>query len=180
MISQVASRYAEALFDLAEEENQTSEIYSELVEIKDIINSNRNLYDILRSPFISKEEKRNVVSSLFMGKILTNNMNFLRVLIDNDRTTEISSIVLSYKMLLNKKNNIAEGEVITAIPLNNEQILELEEKLSAKYNKKIKLTNKIDENILGGVLIKLGNEEIDGTVKSRLIDLKETLSQVIS
>ena len=57
---------------------------------------------------------------------------------------------------------------------------ELEGKLSAKYNKTIRLTNEIDESILGGALVKIGNEEIDGSIKSRLDDIKDTLSQVIS
>ena len=57
---------------------------------------------------------------------------------------------------------------------------ELESKLSAKYNKTIKLTNEIDESILGGALVKIGNEEIDGSIKTRLDGIKDTLSQVIS
>lgn len=180
MISQVASRYAEALFELADENGQTSEIYSEILDLNDVISSNKNLYDVLRSPFIVKDEKKNVASNLFADKVSKYAKNFLLVLIDSDRTTELSSIVQAYKAMLNDKLNIAEGEVRTAVPLTEEQISELETKLSAKYNKSIKLKNKIDKDILGGVLVRIGNEEIDGTVKSRLDGLKETLSQVIS
>lgn len=180
MISQAAIRYAQALFELAEEQNQTSEIYSEIVELNDVISSNRNLYDVLRSPFIGKDEKKSVVAELFAQSVHKDTKNFLMVLIDNDRTTELSSIVQAYKQMLNDKFNIAEGEVFTAIPLSPEQISELEKKLSAKYNKNVKLENKIDKGILGGVLVRIGNEEIDGTVKSRLSDLSEVLSQVIS
>ena len=60
------------------------------------------------------------------------------------------------------------------------QIKKLEEKLSQKYNKNVTLENKVDKSILGGVLVRLGNEEIDGTVKTRLSKVKEQLSQVIS
>ena len=180
MISQAAIRYAQALFELAEEQNQTSEIYSEIVELNDVISSNRNLYDVLRSPFIGKDEKKSVAAELFAQSVHKDTKNFLMVLIDNDRTTELSSIVQAYKQMLNDKFNIAEGEVFTAILLSPEQISELEKKLSAKYNKNVKLENKIDKGILGGVLVRIGNEEIDGTVKSRLSDLSEVLSQVIS
>lgn len=180
MISQVAIRYAQALFELAEEENQTSEVYSEIVDLNDVISSNKGLYDVLRSPFIGRDEKKKVVSELFSDKVQKNTKNFLMVLIDNDRTTELSSIVQSYKQMMNDKLNIAEGVVFTAIPLSPEQISELEKKLSAKYSKNVQLVNKIDKNILGGVLVRIGNEEIDGTVKSRLDGLSEKLSQVIS
>lgn len=180
MISQVAIRYAEALFQLAEEENNTLEIYSEISEMSNLIKTNTSLYDVLRSPFISRDEKRNVANEIFAGKVSKNSKNFLMVLIDNNRTTEFESVVLAYKDMLNDKQNVSEGKVITAIPLTNEQISELEEKLSARYNKSIKLVNEISEDIIGGVLVKIGNEEIDGTVKSRLGNLKEVLSQVIS
>ena len=180
MISQVAIRYAQALFELAEEENLTSEIYSEIIDLNEIISSNKNLYDVLRSPFIGREEKKEVVAKLFADKVHKDTKNFLMVLVDKDRTTELASIVQSYKQMMNDKFNIAEGKVYTAIPLSQEQISELEKKLSAKYNKNVQLVNKIDKDILGGVLVRIGNEEIDGTVKSRLDDLSEKLSQVIS
>ena len=64
--------------------------------------------------------------------------------------------------------------------MKKEEIKELEEKLSEKYNKNVTLENKVDKSILGGVLVRLGNEEIDGTVKTRLDKMKEQLSQVIS
>ncbi len=180
MISQVASRYAEALFQLAEEENKTSEVYSEIFEMNDLIKNNVNLYDVLRSPFISRDEKKNVADRIFTDSVSINSRNFLMVLIDNNRTTELDSIVLSFKNMLNDKNNVSEGKVITAIALTEEQLSELESNLSAKYNRSIKLVNEISEDIIGGVLVKIGNEEIDGTLKTRLDSLKEVLSQVIS
>lgn len=180
MISQVASRYAEALFQLAEEENKTSEVYSEIFEMNDLIKNNVDLYDVLRSPFISRDEKKNVADRIFTDSVSINSRNFLMVLIDNNRTTELDSIVLSFKNMLNDKNNVSEGKVITAIALTKEQLSELESNLSAKYNRSIKLVNEISEDIIGGVLVKIGNEEIDGTLKTRLDSLKEVLSQVIS
>nr|WP_297394653.1 F0F1 ATP synthase subunit delta [uncultured Peptostreptococcus sp.] len=180
MISQVASRYAEALFQLAEEENQLSQIYSEIEDLNKLILENTNLYDVLRSPFIGKDEKLSIADQLFTDKLSKNARNFLMVLIENSRTTELDSIVKSYKQMLDIKNNVAEGKVITAIALSPDKLVELEGKLSAKYNKTIKLTNEIDERILGGALVKIGNEEIDGSLKSRLEGIKDTLSQVIS
>ncbi|WAW15071.1 F0F1 ATP synthase subunit delta [Peptostreptococcus equinus] len=180
MKNQVATRYAQALFDLADEEKKISEIYQELTEILSLINSNSELKDVLKSPFVTKEEKRNIADQIFEGSLSKTTRNFMMVLIDNNRTIDLSSITVAYKELLNNKHNIEEGVVITAIPLSEDKISELEHKLSAKYNKNIKLTNKIDESIIGGALVKIGNEEIDGTVKSRLDDLKSDLSRVIS
>lgn len=180
MKNQVATRYAQALFDLADEENKISEIYEELDNVSKLIGSNRELEDVFRSPFVTREEKKNIADQVFNGSLSTITRNFFMVLIDNSRTVDLSSISVAYKELLNKKHNIEEGTVVTALPLSADKISELEQKLSAKYNKTIKLENKIDEGIIGGALVKIGNEEIDGTVKSRLDDLKSDLSRVIS
>nr|WP_314278454.1 F0F1 ATP synthase subunit delta [uncultured Peptostreptococcus sp.] len=180
MISQVASRYAEALFQLAEEENQLSQVYSELEDLNKVILDNKDLYDIFRSPFISRDEKLSIADNLFRDKLSKYILNFIMVLIENSRTRELDSIVKSYKQLLDTRNNVAEGKVITAIALSPDKLADLEGKLSAKYNKTIRLTNEIDESILGGALVKIGNEEIDGSLKSRLDGIKNTLSQVIS
>ena len=73
-----------------------------------------------------------------------------------------------------------EGVVITAVPMEGSELNALQAKLSTKYNKTVILKNEIDKSVLGGVLVRLGNEEIDGTVKYRLDKMKEQLSQVIS
>ncbi|MCQ4699372.1 F0F1 ATP synthase subunit delta, partial [Paeniclostridium sordellii] len=86
----------------------------------------------------------------------------------------------AYKALLNNKNNNLEGVVITAVPMEGSELNALQAKLSTKYNKTVILKNEIDKSVLGGVLVRLGNEEIDGTVKYRLDKMKEQLSQVIS
>ena len=150
MINVIADRYAQALFEVGEETQTTSELYQELSELVDIFNENKDLY------------------------------NFLKLVIDKDRISAIENMKESYKSLLNDKNNILEGTAITAVKLSDKEIKDLEKNLSIKYNKNVTLNNIVDETILGGVLVKLGNEEIDGTVRTRLSKMKNQLSQVIS
>ena len=150
MINVIADRYAQALFEVGEETQTTSELYQELSELVEIFNENKDLY------------------------------NFLKIVIDKDRISTIENIKESYKGLLNDKNNILEGTAITAVELSEKEIKDLEKNLSIKYNKNVTLNNIVDKTILGGVLVKLGNEEIDGTVKTRLSKMKKQLSQVIS
>lgn len=180
MMNVIANRYAEALFQIGEEEKLTDMLYQELSEIVNLIKVNQDLFSILKSPVISKKEKISLIDNIFEDKININIKNFFKILIEQDRISFISDISDSYKELLNEKNNILEGFVISAIPMKKEEIKELEEKLSEKYNKNVTLENKVDKSILGGVLVRLGNEEIDGTVKTRLDKMKEQLSQVIS
>ncbi|SCI36987.1 MULTISPECIES: F0F1 ATP synthase subunit delta [unclassified Romboutsia] len=180
MINVIASRYAEALFQVGEEEKLTDKLYTELSEIVNLFESNSELFSILKSPVISKNEKISIIENIFENKININVKNFLKILVEKNRISFVKDIASSYKELLNEKNNVLEGVAITAIQMSKEEIKKLEEKLSQKYNKNVTLENQVDKSILGGVLVRLGNEEIDGTVKTRLNKVKEQLSQVIS
>ena len=180
MIDVIANRYAEALFQLSEEENITKEIYSELNDVVDIVKSNKELENVLKSPLISKSEKVELIEKLFSDKINKHLKNFLKILVEKGRINSLKTIETTFKQLLNDKHNIIEGTVISAVPMEEKQIKDLEEKRSKKYNKNVTLENKVDESILGGVLVRLGNTQIDGSVKTRLDNIKDQLAQVIS
>lgn len=180
MINIIASRYAEALFQVGEESNSTTKLYEELNAVLDILKSDKNFYNVLKSPLISKSEKKEIIENVFNNRIENDLKNFFKILIDKERISYLELIQKSFKELLNEKNNIIEGKAITAIPMRKEEIKKLEENLSSKYNANIILENIVDKTILGGVLVRLGNKEIDGTIKTRLENLKQELSQVIS
>jgi F-type H+-transporting ATPase subunit delta len=180
MIDVVANRYAEALFQVGEETDSTTSLYEELKEVVDIVKENKDFYNILKSPLIGRSEKKDLIEKIFNDQISAHLKNFLKIMIDKDRILTLELVEKSFKTLLNEKNNIIEGIAITAIAMQEEEIEELEAKLSRKYNKTVTLKNQVDKSILGGVLVRLGNEEIDGTVKARLEKMKDQLSQVIS
>ena len=180
MIDVIANRYAEALFQLSEEENISKEIYSELHDVVQLIKENKDLDNVFKSPLVAKNEKIDLIEALFNEKINNNLKNFLKILDEKGRISSLQSIELTFKELLNEKHNILEGTVISAVSLTTEKVKELEETLSKKYNKNITLENKVDKSILGGVLVRLGNIQIDGSVKTRLDNIKDQLSQVIS
>ena len=180
MIDVLANRYAEALFQLSEEENITKEIYNELHDVVEVIKNNKELDNVLKSPLVAKNEKTQLIEALFNNKINNDLKNFLKILVEKGRISSLKSIELTFKELLNDKHNIIEGTVISAIALTEKQVKELEEKLSKKYNKNVTLENEVDQSILGGVLVRLGNTQIDGSVKTRLNNIKDQLTQVIS
>ena len=180
MIDVIANRYAEALFQLSEEENISKEIYSELHDVVQLIKENKDLDNVFKSPLVAKNEKIDLIEALFNEKINNNLKNFLKILVEKGRISSLKSIELTFKELLNDKHNIIEGTVISAIALTEKQVKELEEKLSKKYNKNVTLENEVDQSILGGVLVRLGNTQIDGSVKTRLNNIKDQLTQVIS
>ena len=179
MIDVIANRYAEALFQIGEEENKTDNLYNELKEVYSLMATNKDLNNVMKSPLVSKAEKIQLIDTLFAGKIDNDLKNFFKILIEKGRIASVKAIETTYKEMLNEKNNILEGYVVSAVPMDSAKIKELESELSKKYNKNVTLENKVDESVLGGVLVRLGNTEIDGTIKTRLDGLKDQLSQVI-
>ena len=149
MIDVIANRYAEALFQLSEEENITKEIYNELHDVVEVIKNNKELDNVLKSPLVAKNEKTQLIEALFNNKINNDLKNFLKILVEKGRISSLKSIELTFKELLNDKHNIIEGTVISAIALTEKQVKELEEKLSKKYNKNVTLENEVDQSILG-------------------------------
>ena len=130
MINVIADRYAQALFEVGEETQTTSELYQELSELVDILNENKDLYNFLKSPLIGREDKKNVMQNIFKNQLSDSMNNFLKVVIDKDRMSTIEYIKESYKSLLNDKNNILEGTAITAVELSEKEIKDLEKNLS--------------------------------------------------
>ncbi|MFI3209966.1 MAG: F0F1 ATP synthase subunit delta [Peptostreptococcaceae bacterium] len=175
----IASRYALALFEVCEETDSFDEIYSDLENVCAVLLENENLNGVLKSPIINREEKKNLLLKVFTD-INKTTKNFLQILIDKQRINVLSEIKIHFKKLINEKLNIIEGTAITAVKMSDDEINNLQEKLSNKYSKNVTLTNIVDETVIGGVLVRLGNEEIDGTVKANLAKLKDNLSQVIS
>ena len=97
MIDVIANRYAEALFQIGEEENKTDNLYNELKEVSSLITTNHELNNVMKSPLVSKKEKIQLIDTLFAGKIDNDLKNFLKILIEKGRITSISAIEATYK-----------------------------------------------------------------------------------
>ena len=130
MIDVIANRYAEALFQLSEEENISKEIYSELHDVVQLVKENKDLDNVFKSPLVAKNEKIDLIEALFNEKINNNLKNFLKILVEKGRISSLQSLELTFKELLNEKHNILEGTVISAVALTAKKVKELEETLS--------------------------------------------------
>lgn len=179
MAKLVSKTYSEALFEVALEENKVDLFLEELQFIIDTFKMYPEFYDLFKSPLLKVDEKKKVVSEVFGEKLSQEMNNFLKIILDKRRAYYIEQIKLEYEKMVNKHKGIIKAVAVTAIPLSDEEKNSLEEKLSKLTGKSIKLTNEIDKSLLGGVLVKLGDKVIDGTVKSRLEELKESLAQIV-
>lgn len=173
LISEV---YSNALFELSQETQKTEIHKKELSEISQIIEENQKLKEILNNPDIEKNDKKEIVSTVFEG-IDNHLLNLLKILIDKGRFTYLYEIKRNFEKKYNTLKNIAQGVVHTAKPLSEKDIQEIEKTLGEKFNKTVELKNVVDTSLIGGLSISIEGKRIDNSIKSRLENLKSSLKE---
>ncbi|WP_353093738.1 F0F1 ATP synthase subunit delta [Tissierella praeacuta] len=176
MAELVSNRYALALFEAGLDLKKINEFNKEVDLLKDVFEGEEKLLQILQHPKINRVEKRDLIDKIFGNSVSQEIINFLYILIDKRREGHILNIVDRYKELFNEHENIIKVVAITAVPMEEKSKGKLQTVLSNKLGKKIQLTNEVDTTILGGVLLKLQNKELDGTVKGQLEAIGKTIS----
>ncbi|WDV46084.1 F0F1 ATP synthase subunit delta [Clostridiaceae bacterium M8S5] len=178
MAQLVGKRYAEALFEVALEMNKLEKFKDELSSINGVFNSEKKLKTIFEHPKLSKKEKKDIVDKLFKEHASKEVLNFMYIIIDKGRERYLNDINKEYIKLSNKEQGIVEAKAITAIKMTKEEIENLASKLSSKLDKKVVLKNVVDENIMGGVLVRIGDRVIDASIKGQLNEIKGLLNSV--
>lgn len=168
-------RYALALYEVAEEKHKVEEYLDDLREICDIIYGNNELYEIIKHPQISTVRKKKTFRNIFEGKIDDELLSFLMVLIEKDRILYLREKLKEMEKIHLERNNTLLAEVKSVVPLTEDEVTRLVAKLENKYSKKILLKQEIDKSIIGGLYVRVGDDVIDGTVKSRLDDMKQIM-----
>ena len=169
--SQVGIRYSKAIFDIAEEKNQVKEIYELLNSVMVLYRTDKEFKNFIRNPLISNEEKKLVLNEIF-GKDNRDNLNILLYILDKGRINCIKYIVAEYLKIYYRKNRILDVRATFTKELTEEQKKKLIDKLSQKTGKEINLEVKIDKNILGGGIIRIGDKIIDGSIRRELDNWK--------
>ena len=171
----VDKTYAKGLFLAAQEESKTNEIMQEAKELAALFDKEKQFFEFIRSPIVSGNEKKKVVRNVFEGQMSQEMINFLLVLIDKGRVGHLRRIVREYELLLHESLGFSKGVIYSVVPLSEAQLASFEEKTGNLIGKKVKLDNRIDQNLIGGVRIFVEGRLIDASVKKRLSDLKETM-----
>ena len=169
--SQVGRRYSKAIFDIAEEKKQVKEIYELLNSAMVLYRTDKEFKNFIRNPLISNEEKKLVLNEIF-GKDNSDNLNILLYILDKGRINCIKYIVAEYLKIYYRKNRILDVRATFTKELTEEQKKKLIDKLSQKTGKEINLEIKIDKNILGGGIIRIGDKIIDGSIRRELDNWK--------
>jgi F-type H+-transporting ATPase subunit delta len=176
LINQLAAKYARALFETAVEDGRLKEYQSLLGEIVSIINSQDDLKDFISHPLIKAEAKREVLQKILPDYAKEGAVyNFLMLLLDKRRESLLQGIYSQYEVLANEAQNIVSAEVTLAYDISERQEKLLSDKLSASTGKTVVITKKIDKSILGGVIVKMGDKCIDGSVMRQMQAMQSAL-----
>lgn len=176
MASIAATRYAQAFFDLGKEEDKLSVFKDDLIAIDEIIKQNDDLSRLLKHPKVDKEERKNIVKKVFGGTDdLT--MNFLKLLVDRNRFMNIHDIKNQYISLYNEANDIAIAYIYSAKTLSEEELQSIVKMLEKRYKKTIEYKTRIDESLIAGIRVKVGDDVLDNTLDHQLDRMKEAVKK---
>jgi len=174
-LSTIANRYATALFELGEKHDKLDNFSDDLSLIASTLESNSELQLFLQHPTIPLFEKKDVIDKIFRNNINIEVLNVLKLLLDRNRLFIFDSFVKNYRQILYKQRNIAVAEVITAINIPQETINQIKNQLEKVLNQAIIVDSKIDPDIIAGMIIKVGDRFIDGSIRTRLENMKKQL-----
>ncbi len=167
-MSQLYGAYAQALYDLAGEEDCEKQILQELAQLQEVFAAEPDFITLLSAPNISKEERCEVLDKSFRERVHSYVLNFLKLLVQKGYIRHFDACCKAYTDLYNAQNGIMPVQAVTALPLTQDQHSRLAAKLTEITGKTVRLVNRVDPKCLGGVRLDYDGKRVDGTVKCRL------------
>jgi F-type H+-transporting ATPase subunit delta len=172
--SKISVRYAKALFLLAKEKSSLDEVYHQMKIVEDIVNDSLEFRNILKNAVLSKTEKRDLIKAVFgdFNKIV---FDFLILLVDKDRLDYIVDISRNFSELYRKDKNIIRLTTTTIDKLSDTIKSNILKVFKESYNCEIEIVEKIDSKIIGGIIFRIENEELNMSVTNQLSEIKKSL-----
>lgn len=171
----VAITFISALVEVASKKGIFEQIEKDLELVSDVITRHAKLKTVLFHPSITRNEKKNLIKKVFGESVSELMKNFLYILVDRRKEEILELVPEVYKEVLHEKKGIVKARVQTAVPLSGERLNEVEKRLNKLIGKDVELEIVHNPEILGGMIIQVGNTMIDGSVVSRLKNLKTRL-----
>jgi F-type H+-transporting ATPase subunit delta len=175
-MEEIARVYSRALFEVAKEEGKLDEIREQLGAFADALEENRELAVFFFSPYFSTEEKKDGLRRVIEGADEAF-LRFLELLLDNHRMPVIFRIRRQYDALWEKENRLLPVQVTSAIELDEEIMKRISDAISEQTDQRIQLAHRIDPDILGGIVLQVGNSILDASLRNRLERLRKQVAK---
>ncbi|HLW94062.1 MAG TPA: ATP synthase F1 subunit delta [Solirubrobacteraceae bacterium] len=175
-MEEIAAVYARALFEAAEQAGRLDEVREQLGEVADSLDEQRDLQVFFFSPYFSSEEKRDGLNRAVTGAdpLVT---NFLELLIENHRMPVIFRMRRELDHLWEEHNRLLGVQVTSAIPLQQAEVEEIGRRVGEQTGRRVELTSEVDPDILGGIVLRVGNAILDASVRNRLEQLRKEVAR---
>jgi len=173
----VARRYAQALGEEAAREKRTEQIDQDMALIQESLDASSELVRFFESPIISREKKDSVVVALFKERVDPLTLKFLRLLVEKRRETLFLLVAQAYRALRDEQLGIISVEARTAQPLDEAEEKKLVQTLETMTKKHVRLHVTLEPDLIGGLIVRIGDTVYDGSVRNQLATLRERLEQ---
>lgn len=171
------STYAQALFEAARESEELEETLENLKEFVDALHQSEELREFFYGVHLPEGEKRRAIDALTEG-MTASTRNFLKVLIDNDRAEILEDVVPRYEDLVEESQGKVEVELTTAVELSDEMLDQVRSRLGELLeDREISLETNVNPNLLGGAIVRVGERQIDASIRAQLQGLREEMLQ---
>jgi F-type H+-transporting ATPase subunit delta len=178
LAQEVAKKYANGLFLSVKEKSMIEPAYEQLQDLENFLKGDETLLNFLVAPHVLDEHKLALVRDVFTDRIDRLFVEFLIVLVRKHRVGYLHEIIDEFVRLVEAAKGIARVTAITAVPLDDAERARLAEKLAARTGLTIELEEKVDVEIIGGMIVILHNEIIDGSIRRGLELVEESLTKV--
>ena len=176
--SKISRRYAKALLSLGREDGRYEDYGNNLIDFSSLCSLNEEIVQVLSNQLFALEDRRKVLEYILEKSTFADVVkNFLRLLLDKNRIDAVSEISNHYAKLTDEISNVTRAEVITAKPLKEDALAKLRSTLKQLTSKEVKTEVSEDEALIGGIVVKIGDLVLDGSIKAQLEGLKESLKR---
>jgi len=174
-MEELARVYGRALFEVAEEQDKVQELREQLGQFADALEGNRELRLFFFSPYFSTAEKQQALAGLLEGADEAF-VEFLKLLIENHRMPVVFRVRREYERLWAEANRVLPVQVTSAIALDEATTSSIGASIGQSTSRKVTLTTRVDPDILGGIVVRVGNSILDASIRSRLEQLRKQVA----
>lgn len=173
----LASRYAKALIDLAQELNQLEAVNTDMLYLHQVLKSSADLASLLKSPIIKADKKQKILAAVFNGKLGNTTSSFINLLVNKGREGDLYEITGEFNRQYMALKNIGKVKITTAIPLDAATLEVIRQKVAAQSSQEIVLESAVNPDLIGGFVLETNDQLIDASVLRDLKDIKQQFSK---
>ena len=175
-MEEIATVYARSLFEVAKESGKLDEVREQLGQVADAIAGEHSLQVFFYSPYFSPVEKKEGLRKAVSDPDPTV-LNFLDLLIENHRMPALLRVRRSYDALWERENDLLPVEVTSAVELDEETVRHIGERIGEQTGRKVELSSSVEPDLLGGIVVRVGNSVIDASIRNRLEQLRKQVAK---